>query len=833
MEDENDSDKENKDPSTFSVLNQTPLSKKKRGKRRKERGIANLSTLPHTYPLEIDEGAYVFLKGIEVWHPGKIMQVTSPYRIICYSFLDTSITVAARSKLSSFLNYGCKVDFDLLESDETYQKGIIDCIASFAEIHRPDLLKLPDRDLMLLDWARLGFVGCLLIQSNIPQILVDYKTENDLNQPTFCVDEEKPSSSRDWDEDDCTPTKRRKLSLHTEDSGYSSPVTPSVLKSPLATLSIDQLQSSSNSSDHSSEVGCYVLGKLVRYGWWPGLIADPRKSPRPCLPNERLVYWFGDCTKSLIDIKDIAPITKFPDVYQPSKKGIYRVALYDFLSDAAESCNYTEINAPDSVNIDESALTSLIQWAMDGFTPGGPPRKWAPSEHYHSIEKDRFTRRIEMAERTNNGSACVACQNRDSIHPHPLFEGHQLCDTCMEDFSQCAYLFGDDGAGSYCSVCNEGGNLFICDQSQCGRPYCPACISRVCGPHSLLQVEKSDPWFCVLCNDTGSEGDLVKRPDWQARLQDLLTRKVAGEEEYQTPLPPPVPPISERSSLRVLSLFDGISTGLVTLKNIGFQIETYVSSEVDEEAIKVSKLHHPEVVQIGDIASLTPQKVSDLGPFDLVMGGSPCNDLSNVNPFRKGIYEGTGRLFFEFYRILSYVKESAGDRPVFWMFENVVSMSRSDRNCISRFLQSSPNVIDAKHFSCMSRARYFWGNLPGMARTPVPLATDKLTLQDCLEQNCGREARFEKINCITTKLTSMKQKKGRTLPVRIAGDEEGPGDWLWCTEMERVFGLPSHYTDVANMSRFARQRLLGKAWSVPVLRHLLSPLRDYFMCQQR
>lgn len=41
-----------------------------------------------------------------------------------------------------------------------------------------------------------------------------------------------------------------------------------------------------------------------------------------------------------------------------------------------------------------------------------------------------------------------------------------------------------------------------------------------------------------------------------------------------------------------------------------FQIETYVSSEVDEEAIKVSKLHHPEVVQIGDIASLTPQKVS-------------------------------------------------------------------------------------------------------------------------------------------------------------------------------------------------------------------------------
>ena len=46
--------------------------------------------------------------------------------------------------------------------------------------------------------------------------------------------------------------------------------------------------------------------------------------------------------------------------------------------------------------------------------------------------------------------------------------------------------------------------------------------------------------------------------------------------------------------------------------NSSSQIETYVSSEVDEEAIKVSKLHHPEVVQIGDIASLTPKKASSV-----------------------------------------------------------------------------------------------------------------------------------------------------------------------------------------------------------------------------
>lgn len=26
------------------------------------------------------------------------------------------------------------------------------------------------------------------------------------------------------------------------------------------------------------------------------------------------------------------------------------------------------------------------------------------------------------------------------------------------------------------------------------------------------------------------------------------------------------------------------------------------------------------------------------GPFDLLIGGSPCNDLSIVNPIRKGLY---------------------------------------------------------------------------------------------------------------------------------------------------------------------------------------------------
>ncbi|XP_039872980.1 DNA (cytosine-5)-methyltransferase 3A-like [Simochromis diagramma] len=90
-----------------------------------------------------------------------------------------------------------------------------------------------------------------------------------------------------------------------------------------------------------------------------------------------------------------------------------------------------------------------------------------------------------------------------------------------------------------------------------------------------------------------------------------------------------------------------------------------------------------------------------------------------------------------------------------------------------------------------------------MSRPLTPMANDKLDLQECLEH--GRTAKFEKLRTITTRSNSVKQGKDEHFPVYMDNKE----DILWCTEMERVFGFPVHYTDVSNMSRLARQRLLG------------------------
>ena len=78
---------------------------------------------------------------------------------------------------------------------------------------------------------------------------------------------------------------------------------------------------------------------------------------------------------------------------------------------------------------------------------------------------------------------------------------------------------------------------------------------------------------------------------------------------------------------------------------------------------KVTQTHHgaSNMKFVGDVCKITAQQIEAWGPFDLVIGGSPCNDLSAANPNRKGIYGDSGRLFFEFYRILRDASPLPGD----------------------------------------------------------------------------------------------------------------------------------------------------------------------------
>lgn len=373
-----------------------------------------------------------------------------------------------------------------------------------------------------------------------------------------------------------------------------------------------------------------------------------------------------------------------------------------------------------------------------------------------------------------------------------------------------------------------GNKVVLCDIQDCGRCYCRNCLDTMVYQGCFDEAVKSNHWACSFCS-ISRIGLLKKRPGWQEEIQRLYQNQ---NNSQFPPFPVPAPiPVQYRRPIRVLSLFDGIATGIVALKQLGLQIEKFIASEINEDAIRLVQNKHPEVVHVGDITKLTDDEIYRLGPFDLLLGGSPCNDLSGANPRRRGLLdaEGSGCLFFDFYRVLRTIEPPRGidgrktERPFFWLFENVVSMKGIEKRRICRFLQCEPKMADARNVSAAARPRLFWGNLPGLKdRQITPGVKDRLSVQECLEP--GRTAMVDKLNTITTKYTCLYQGQARKAPVKHGAKE----DVLWTTEIERIFGVPEHYTDVNNLGPRERLTLLGRSWSVPVVRLLLSPLKEYF-----
>ncbi|XP_044940007.1 DNA (cytosine-5)-methyltransferase 3B isoform X5 [Mustela putorius furo] len=566
-------------------------------------------------------------------------------------------------------------------------------------------------------------------------------------------------------------------------------------------------------------IGDLVWGKIKGFSWWPAMVVSWKAtSKRQAMSGMRWVQWFGDGKFSEVSADKLVALGLFSQHFNLAtfnKLVSYRKAMYHALEKARVRAGKTFPSNPgDSL---EDQLKPMLEWAHGGFKPTGieglkpnnkqpvvnkskvrragsgnlesrkyenktrrrtaddsaasdycPPPKRLKTNCYNN-GKDRGEEdqsREQMAldvsnNKSNLEDSCLSCGRKNPVSFHPLFEGG-LCQTCRDRFLELFYMYDDDGYQSYCTVCCEGRELLLCSNTSCCRCFCVECLEVLVGTGTAEDAKLQEPWSCFMCLPQRCHGVLRRRKDWNVRLQAFFTSDPGLE--YEAPKLYPAIPAARRRPIRVLSLFDGIATGYLVLKELGIKVEKYVASEVCEESIAVGTVKHEgNIKYVNDVRNITKRNIEEWGPFDLVIGGSPCNDLSNVNPARKGLYEGTGRLFFEFYHLLNYTRPKEGDdRPFFWMFENVVAMKVGDKRDISRFLECNPVMIDAIKVSAAHRARYFWGNLPGM---------------------------------------------------------------------NRIFGFPVHYTDVSNMGRGARQKLLGRSWSVPVIRHLFAPLKDYFACE--
>lgn len=159
--------------------------------------------------------------------------------------------------------------------------------------------------------------------------------------------------------------------------------------------------------------------------------------------------------------------------------------------------------------------------------------------------------------------------------------------------------------------------------------------------------------------------------------------------------------------MKVLSLFDGMSCGQIALSKLGIKVDNYFASEIKEDAIKVTQGNFPNTRQLGNIEQLDGKQ---LPKIDLLMGGSPCQNLSIAMAieYRNGLKGDKSSLFYEYYRLLHEIK------PKYFLLENVGSMRKEDRDVITELLGVEPIKINSRLVSAQLRNRLYWTNIPNI-----------------------------------------------------------------------------------------------------------------------
>ena len=159
--------------------------------------------------------------------------------------------------------------------------------------------------------------------------------------------------------------------------------------------------------------------------------------------------------------------------------------------------------------------------------------------------------------------------------------------------------------------------------------------------------------------------------------------------------------------MNVLSLFDGISCGQLALNRAGVHYDNYFASEIKEKAIEVTQKNFPNTIQLGNIEDMDKW---ELPQIDLIIGGSPCQNLSQTVVSRiehdQGLNGEKSRLFYNY--LMAIIKY----KPKYFLLENVASMKDKDKEIITRSLGVEPIMINSSRFSAQDRERYYWTNIP-------------------------------------------------------------------------------------------------------------------------
>lgn len=320
--------------------------------------------------------------------------------------------------------------------------------------------------------------------------------------------------------------------------------------------------------------------------------------------------------------------------------------------------------------------------------------------------------------------------------------------------------------------------------------------------------------------------------------------------------------------MNVLSLFDGISCGMIALERAGIPVSNYFASEIDKYAIKVSEKNYPNIIRLGDVTTVTYKDGVlksengewNIGKIDLLLAGSPCQGFSIAGK-QLAFEDERSKLYFEFERILKEVN------PKHFLLENV-KMKQEYKDIISERVGVEPIAINSNLVSAQNRYRLYWTNIPNIQQ-PKDL---EILLESILEENI-EEKYFIKAGRLSwlKEFGEVKEQRGyvafnptkaKCLTVRGEpswnttyilqwphGTNKGgyrgldgkvptltTSSWesnnyllnngqvrkLTTTECERLQTVPDGYTDCVSDTQ--RYKMLGNGWTVDVISHILNSI---------
>ena len=289
--------------------------------------------------------------------------------------------------------------------------------------------------------------------------------------------------------------------------------------------------------------------------------------------------------------------------------------------------------------------------------------------------------------------------------------------------------------------------------------------------------------------------------------------------------------------IKVLSLFDGISCGMVALERAGIKVDKYYASEIEPNAIKISQKNYPNIIRLGDVTKWREWEL-EWDSIDLLIGGSPCQGFSfagkqlNFNDIRS-------KLFFEYVNILNHIKQV--NPKVKFLLENV-KMKQEYENVITKYLDVNPIKINSNKISASNRERIYWTNF----NIEQPIETN-ITFKDIYDNNENNKKYIseDKLNQIISWKGYEKKKEKAIkdfnckLPCLLARGyqqnqkmmfiiyDNNKYRYITHNEAELAMTLPLNYTDADIRSR-ERERAIGNGWTVDVIAHILSfiPMED-------